>query len=96
MDQTEHKIEAFRARVSATVVRLRKDLDVWIERHSGPPRSPHPEEAEFSTDYYNEISDALLETAIDRHIKLLGAHDAFDFIKRAFDRQAEKHRRSLQ
>jgi hypothetical protein len=40
------------------------------------------------------ISIAMLETAFDRHIELLGATDALDLIVSAFRRRAEMFRRS--
>ena len=46
--------------------------------------------------HYVEISQALLETAIDRYIRLHDAPDALQLIESCFRRQAEKFRRSLQ
>ena len=95
MNDTD-RVETFRKRQRETVAQLRRDLEIWIDARSGPPRSPHPSEAEFSQDHYVEISAALLETAIDRYIRLHDASDALDFVQRCFKRRAEQHRRSLQ
>ncbi len=62
---------------------LRESLAVWIEDNT-----QHPIDA--------AVSIAVLETAFDRCIDLLGATDAFDLIEACFRRRAEKFRKSPQ
>src|ERR1700759_3863797 len=93
---TDAAITALRKRMQERVADIKADLKPWIARHSGQasedPNNPHNK---FPANYV-EISSALLETAIDRHIWLHGPIDALEFIESAFRRQAEKFRRSLQ
>ena len=56
---------------------------VWIEENT-----PHPIDA--------AVSIAMLETAFDRYIDVLGATDAFELVEACFRRRAEKFRKSLQ
>ena len=56
---------------------------MWIEENT-----QHPIDA--------AVSIAMLETAFDRYIDLLGATDAFELVEACFRRRAEKFRRSLQ
>lgn len=94
MDQTERNIAIIKRHVEAATAELRRDLDAWIERHIGPAIDDTPD-AKFRGPYV-AISAALLETALERLIRLHGATAARELVTAAFDRQAEKHRRSLQ
>jgi hypothetical protein len=70
-------------RMTAEVEGLRESLAVWIEENT-----QHPIDA--------AVSIAMLETAFDRYIDLLGATDAFELVEACFRRRAEKFRKSLQ
>jgi hypothetical protein len=70
-----------RERMTAEVEGLRESLAVWIEENT-----QHRIDA--------AVSIAMLETAFDRYIDLLGATDAFELIESAFRRRAEMFRRS--
>jgi hypothetical protein len=90
----DDKVSKFREQQAAAVARLKADLEPWIEQHSGRPRVDNPNEN--FPEHYVEISQALLETAIDRYIRLYDAPDALFLIESCFRRQAEKLRRALQ
>jgi hypothetical protein len=70
-------------RMTAEVEGLRESLAVWIEENT-----QHPIDA--------AVSIAMLETAFDRYIDLLGATDAFEVVEACFRQRAEKFRKSLQ
>ena len=72
-----------RENLNVEVERLRESLGEWIEENT--------HRAEDTA-----ISIAMLETAFDRHIELLGESDALDLIESAFRQRAEMFRRSLQ
>lgn len=78
----EAKVAALRNRLREDTADIRADLERWAERI-------HPSRAA-------SLTSALLEMGIDRQIDLLGITDARDLVKRIFDRQAHKYRRSLQ
>jgi hypothetical protein len=59
--------------------RLRESFGEWIEENTHRAND-------------TAISMAMLETAFDRHIELLGATDALDLIESAFRRRAEMFR----
>jgi hypothetical protein len=63
--------------LSLEVERLRESLGEWIEENTHRAND-------------TVISIAMLETAFDRDIELLGESDAFDLIQSAFRRRAEK------
>jgi hypothetical protein len=66
--------------LNVEVERLRESLGEWITHRAND----------------TAISIAMLETAFDSYIELLGESDAFDLIESAFRRRAEKFRKSLQ
>jgi hypothetical protein len=76
-------VAILRERMTAEVEGLRESLAVWIEENT-----QHPIDA--------AVSIAMLETAFDRYIDLLGATDAFELVEACFRRRAEKFRKSLQ
>ncbi len=94
MGGLDENVVRFREQQAAAVARLKADLEPWIEQHSGRPRVDNPNEN--FPEHYVEISQALLETAIDRYIRLHDAPDALFLIEACFRRQAEKVRSSLQ
>ena len=76
-------VAILRERMTAEVEGLRESLAVWIEENT-----QHPIDA--------AVSIAMLETAFDRYIDLLGATDAFELVEACFRRRVEKFRKSLQ
>ena len=76
-------VAILRERMTAEVEGLRESIVVWIEENT-----QHPIDA--------AVSIAMLETAFDRYIDLLGATDAFELVEVCFRRRAEKFRKSLQ
>jgi hypothetical protein len=76
-------VAIMRERMKGEVARLRESLDVWID-----------ENTQHGNDV--EITSAMLQTAFEREIELLGEQDAFRLIESAFRRSADKFRRSLQ
>jgi hypothetical protein len=93
MGTVDENIAILRNRFRARVTALRADLELWVEGHSGPPCDDPRDNFPAG---YSEISAALLETAIDHHIRLHDATDALDLVTSCSGRQVEKHRRSLQ
>ena len=74
-------VAIIREGLNAEVERLREGLGEWIEENTHRAND-------------TAISIAMLETAFDRYIDLLGATDAFELIESAFRRRAEMFRRS--
>jgi hypothetical protein len=58
---------------------MKRSLQEWVDQHTGK-----------SATNGDAISIALLETAIDRHIRLYGDAAALDSIRSCFDRRAQK------
>jgi hypothetical protein len=79
--QDARNVAIIREGLSLEVERLRESLGEWIEENTHRAND-------------TAISIAMLETAFDRHIELLGATDALDLIESAFRRRAEMFRRS--
>lgn len=92
-EELARKTGAFKIRQATAVAELKTRLQGWIDQNGG---AKHSEGGETFYDYDCEIFTALLETAIDRYVRLHGATDALDLIQRCFNRQAEAHKRSLQ
>jgi len=76
-------VAMLRERMIPEVEGLRESLALWIG-----------ENTHLANDAV--VSIAMLETAFDRYIDLLGATDAFELVEACFRRRAEKFRRSLQ
>jgi hypothetical protein len=74
-------VAIIREGLNVEVEKLRESLSGWIEENTHRAND-------------TAISIAMLETAFDRHIELLGATDALDLIESAFRRRAEMFRRS--
>ena len=70
-------VAILRERLTAEVEGLRESLAVWIE-----------ENTQRAIDA--AISIAMLETAFDRYIELLGENDAFELIQSAFRRRGTR------
>ena len=70
-------VAILREGLSAEVERLRESLGVWIEENTHRAND-------------TAISIAMLETAFDRYIELLGESDAFDLIQSAFRRRGTR------
>ena len=81
-EKTDEALAIIREGMTAEVEGLRESLAVWIEGNARPLDAA--------------VSIAMLETAFDRYIDLLGATDAFRLVEACFRRRAEKFRRSLQ
>jgi hypothetical protein len=79
--QDARNVAIIREGLSLEVERLRESLGEWIEENTHRAND-------------TAISIAMLETAFDRYIDLLGATDAFELIESAFRRRAEMFRRS--
>jgi hypothetical protein len=94
MDQTERNIATIKERFAARVAILKDDLYIWIDDRRGAAIEHHLSDR-FSGPFA-EITVALLETAMERLIQLHGSVAARDFASAAFERQVEKHKRSLQ
>jgi hypothetical protein len=71
-------VAILRERMTAEVEGLRESLAVWIEENT-----QHPIDA--------AVSIALLETAFDRYIDLLGATDAFELVEACLRRSVKSH-----
>lgn len=101
MDIDKDKLQAYRERVQRVVDEIKSDHDKWISRWAGPvPKEgtvAYPaKDAVLATRYYNEITDVLLETGIDRLVFLHGTDaDCRDLLLRCFERRAEKYRQRL-
>jgi hypothetical protein len=70
-------VAILRERMTAEVEGLRESLAVWIEENT-----QHPIDA--------AVSIAMLETAFDRYIDLLGATDAFELVEACFSAKGRK------
>lgn len=97
MDQTDRNVEILRQRMQAKKAELCKDLAAWVCRATGPvPAICDPRDAQFCGPYV-EITDALLETGMDRMLALLhDGQEAREFLLKTFDRQLAAYKRSLQ
>ncbi len=94
MDQTERNIAAIQGHIEELVADLRSGLNSWIEKQN-EAAEPCPAGNKFPG-HYAALSIALLETALNRYFCLHGPAASRDLVTAAFDRQAEKFRRSLQ
>jgi hypothetical protein len=81
MDQTERNVEIIRNRIEEAKDAIRADLEAWIATLPSPQHVP--------------LTAALLEAAIDRNLRLVGADVTRQLIHDTLDRQAEQFRRSL-
>ena len=70
-------VAILREGLSAEVEGLRESLAVWIEENTHRAND-------------TAISIAMLETAFDRYIELLGENDAFELIQSAFRRRGTR------
>jgi hypothetical protein len=79
--EAEHARHAaiIRKGLNTEVERLRESLGEWIKENTHRAND-------------TAISIAMLETAFDRYVELLGESDAFDLIQSAFRRRAEMFR----
>jgi hypothetical protein len=82
--KAEHSrhVAIIREGLNAEVERLRESLGEWIKENTHRAND-------------TAISIAMLETAFDCYIELLGESDAFDLIESAFRRRAEKFRKQM-
>ena len=97
MEQVDpERLARFREAQNRRVAGLRQDLDLWIERHTGPI-SPcdDPAEAQFRGPY-TEITVALVEAALDRLIALHGGEDARALLLSHLERRLTAYKRALQ
>jgi hypothetical protein len=76
-------VAIIREGLNAEVERLRESLGEWIKENTHRAND-------------TAISIAMLETAFDCYIELLGESDAFDLIESAFRRRGEKFRKQMQ
>ena len=70
-------VAILREGMTAEVEGLRESLAMWIEENTHRAND-------------TAISIAMLETAFDRYIELLGENDAFDLIQSAFRRRGTR------
>jgi len=81
-DEEAAKVDRFRQRMAAKVAEIQGALMTWLR--------PRDSEADNVC-----ITNALLNTALDRHVAVHGA-DSFDLIEAAYRRALERHRGPLQ
>ena len=95
MDQSNKSIERFKDQQKQSIDVMKERLSDWIKQQTGAtPADSDPRERDFLGPY-TEINAALLDTAIDRMLALLGGADTREFLLKAFDRRAAAYKKSL-
>ena len=95
MDKAKESLKLFRERQNANIDLMKERLALWMKAQNGPvPTDTDIPEHEFFGPY-TEINAALLETAIDRMLVLLGGPDTREFLLNAYDRRVAAYRASL-